>query len=73
MKNAVAPKPITQQKSETLGDKISLNSQTETQKSLVFAKAIHILVQHDLEIQNKQKNSHIHIHNSIKPWKNPTT
>ncbi len=37
------------------------------------AKAIHIQVQHDLEIQNKQKNSHIHIHNSIKPWRKPTT
>jgi hypothetical protein len=77
MKNAVASKPIRQQKSEALGDKFSINSQAETQKSLVLisspAKAIHIQVQHDLEIQNKQKNSHIHIHNSIKPWKNPTT
>jgi hypothetical protein len=73
----VAPKPIRQQKSETLGDKISPNSQAETQKSLVLtsspAKAIHIQVQHDLEIQNKQKNSHIQIHNSIEPWKNPNT
>jgi hypothetical protein len=36
MKNALAPKPIRQQKSEALGDKISINSQAETQKSLVF-------------------------------------
>jgi hypothetical protein len=36
MKNAPAPKPIRQQKSETPGDKISLNSQAETQKSLAF-------------------------------------
>jgi hypothetical protein len=36
MKNAAAPKPIRQQKSQTPGDKIFLNSQVETQKSLAF-------------------------------------